>query len=169
MEAHRWRASGQAMTAAASPFYLAGAVLALFSLRFPLSVNDAFWLVGSAVNGVFAIADLLDGIWQIAILHALMSAICLWAWWHKRKRRRRALAWLGSKSRALRDALVRKVREARQPRRILAPAPVLCPSCANGPSAGSAHARFAAAGGQAASAWTVHGGARSASFTSRPN
>jgi len=43
-------------------------------------------------------------------------------WWNRRKRRN-AAALIGAKSRALRDALVRKVRESATPRPVLRPVP----------------------------------------------
>jgi hypothetical protein len=46
-----------------------------------------------------------------------------WDWWRRRKDRRRTLDMTGEKSRALRDALVRKAREATRPRPALRPVP----------------------------------------------
>lgn len=59
----------------------------------------------------------------------LWTAVCAVAngvmWWNSRNRRRRkrAAALIGAKSRAVRDALVRKVRERATPRRVLRPVP----------------------------------------------
>lgn len=45
-------------------------------------------------------------------------------WWWRRKKRRKAAALVGAKSRALRDAIVRKAREVARPRPVLRPVPV---------------------------------------------
>ena len=61
-----------------------------------------------------------------ALLSGFAAAICAYSWWdqHKKNRhRRRVLAMLGAKSRALRDALVRRMRELK-PRPVLRPSPV---------------------------------------------
>jgi hypothetical protein len=47
-------------------------------------------------------------------------ALALW-WWLRRKGRKRSASWLGAKSRALRDAIVRKARDLSQPRPVLVP------------------------------------------------
>lgn len=52
---------------------------------------------------------------------SLIAAIAVW-WWRRRKRRKVA-ALIGAKSKALRDALVRKVRESARPRPVFKPQP----------------------------------------------
>jgi hypothetical protein len=49
---------------------------------------------------------------------SLILALAVW-WW--RKRRDRVKAWLGAKSRALRDSLVRRARESARPSPVLRP------------------------------------------------
>ena len=51
---------------------------------------------------------------------AFLIALALW-WWSRRKGRKRAAGLLGGKLRALRDALVRRARQAWQPRPVLVP------------------------------------------------
>jgi hypothetical protein len=90
------------------------------------------WLVRHLVpwrqNYVFvaALVTLLDLIllaWLPALLGALNLAIALFLYWFNRRRRDKAKALLGAKSKALRDALVRKQRELARPRPVLRPAP----------------------------------------------
>jgi membrane protein implicated in regulation of membrane protease activity len=81
---------------------------------------DALYIAGNVLIGF---ADIFNGVWQWSILSFAMAAVLAWLWWHRRKRRRRAQAALGAKSRALRDALVRRTREAAKPRPVLRPVP----------------------------------------------
>ena len=84
-----------------------------------------------AAYALFVIGDVLFGIgalmrsqWGLAAWDFALAAFwawLLWRWW--RKRRDRITALLGAKSRALRDALVRKQRELARPRPVLRPAP----------------------------------------------
>jgi hypothetical protein len=81
--------------------------------------------------GCYAVAFVLEAVPEAAggdwvggvnAFLAVTSGLC---WWFNRRnrKRRRALAALGDKSRALRDALVRKAREAARPRPALRPVP----------------------------------------------
>lgn len=54
---------------------------------------------------------------------ALSFAVAVIVRWWNRRRRDRARKWLGAKSRALRDAIVRRMRDVTTPRRILRPVP----------------------------------------------
>lgn len=73
--------------------------------------------VGAAVSALAA-ARWLD-------LAGYVACAALWALWARRRRgKRRAAKSLGAKSRALRDALVRRAREVAQPRPVLRPVPV---------------------------------------------
>jgi hypothetical protein len=83
--------------------------------------------------GMFALTDCclaarnaVQSHWGSAAWFSVCAACCAFAWWthwRRRRKRRRAAAALGAKSRALRDALVRRVRELR-PRPVLRPSPV---------------------------------------------
>jgi hypothetical protein len=74
-------------------------------------------------NGLFAVAGILGRQWLWAAFSAAAAALMAWLWWRKRRRKGRAKAWLGAKSRALRDALVAKQREVTRPRPVLRPVP----------------------------------------------
>lgn len=79
-----------------------------------------FWGCTALVEGfgvpLFAVLG-----WWAAGGQAIAALIALALWWSRRKGRKRAARWLGAKSRAARDALVRRAREALQPRPVLAP------------------------------------------------
>lgn len=77
-------------------------------------------IIGNVVIGT---GDILDGSWPWSILSYATAVVLAWLWWRNRKRRKRVLDALGAKSRALRDALVRRTREAAQPRPVLRPVP----------------------------------------------
>jgi hypothetical protein len=86
----------------------------------PRTVSQGFLAAGFGT----AVAYGTDRIWvEWAIGSGWMLAGFL-LWHHRRRKRRRALALLGAKSRALRDAIVRRMRRERQPRRVLRPHPV---------------------------------------------
>ena len=70
-----------------------------------------------------AIVDAVMSQWPYAAGAAASLALAVFLWWFNRRRRDRAKAWLGAKSRALRDALVRRQREVWKPRPVLRPAP----------------------------------------------
>jgi hypothetical protein len=76
------------------------------------------WAICGIVMGVtyFCFTMWMDG--GTALGSGLVGAF-LW-WWRKRKRRN-VLAMLGAKSRALRDALVKRARQATRPSPVLRP------------------------------------------------
>jgi hypothetical protein len=78
------------------------------------------WL-SCAIWGVIIGILYRDWIWAIGNALSVVAAIV--ARWLNRRRRDRAKAWLGAKSRALRDALVRRQREMLRPRPVLSPLP----------------------------------------------
>jgi O-antigen/teichoic acid export membrane protein len=82
-----------------------------------VTVADVLLVVFWVIRGNAAAA-------MILLLVAAANAWAWWYWWRRRKKRRRALALLGAKSRALRDAIVRRMRQEHQPRRVLRPHPV---------------------------------------------
>lgn len=80
-------------------------------------------ILGAALLS-FAASALLAGDWPGVATRGTLAAVVLWDWWHtRRKRKDRAPLALGAKGKALRDALVRKAREAAKPRPVLRPAP----------------------------------------------
>lgn len=83
-------------------------------------IPDALYIAGNVALGF---ADIFSGIWPLSLLNFGMATVLAWLWWRRRKRRKRARDALGAKSRALRDALVRRTREAAQPRPVLRPVP----------------------------------------------
>lgn len=76
-------------------------------------------------NGCWTIEHALRGDWASMGISGACAGICVIAWWagRRRRKRRRALEMLGAKSRALRDQLVRRVRETAIPRPVLRPVP----------------------------------------------
>jgi hypothetical protein len=81
----------------------------------------AFWAVTSVVEAVFIPVFAALGWWDAAgqvIAFLIAVALC---WWSRRNRRDRAAKWLGAKSKALRDSLVKRARDLSQPRPVLAP------------------------------------------------
>jgi hypothetical protein len=63
--------------------------------------------IAALSNGALALVAAADGCWPGVILCGAAAVFWAWGWWKNRgKRRRKALAVLGAKSRALRDALV---------------------------------------------------------------
>lgn len=87
-----------------------------FAARFVWTAASAAFLVINVIYGA-ALHDLLPAAISAAYL---TGALAFW-WW--RRRRDRMKAALGAKSRALRDALVRRAREAARPRPVLRPSP----------------------------------------------
>jgi membrane protein implicated in regulation of membrane protease activity len=113
------------MTSAGAALDIAGIGVILaavaMKLRRPDSLTpDALLVVGNVLIGF---ADILNGVWQWSILSFAVAAVMAWLWWHRRKRRKRAGDALGAKSRALRDALIRRTRQAAKPRPVLRPVP----------------------------------------------
>jgi hypothetical protein len=96
----------------------------LVSVRFP---GGSWWrwhglgqeLTFSSVSAIVGLSvNRLPGGTAAAAVMAIIGALI---WWHRRRKRRSALGWLGEKSKALRAALVRRMRER------TARAPVLRP------------------------------------------
>lgn len=88
----------------------------------PVGWAGIILIVGGEVAGI--VLAVLSGTYALAAVYAIDLAIQLWLLWqHWRKIRRRIAASLGAKSRALRDALVKRARQAARPRPVLRPAP----------------------------------------------
>ena len=82
----------------------------------------AGWLA-SAAGGIVGSLVTRDWAWGAGAAVSLAIALAAW-WWRRSGRRKRATAWLGAKSKAARDALVKRAREsAPRPRQVLRPAP----------------------------------------------
>jgi len=77
---------------------------------------------GGLVFGGSAAAIMRNG-WAGPIGSAASLMVALAIWWWRRKKRRSVAALLGAKSRALREALVRRAREVARPRQVLRPVP----------------------------------------------
>lgn len=80
------------------------------------------WMVyatAMAIGGCIAMAWLDAAGAQLSFA---IAAMIFWWLWH-RPRRRRVFGLAGAKTRALRDAIVRKARQARKPRPVLRPVP----------------------------------------------
>jgi hypothetical protein len=61
--------------------------------------------------------------WPSVVISVGYIAAAVVIWHRRNRRRRRTAALIGAKSRALRDAMVRRVRETAQPRPVLRPVP----------------------------------------------
>ena len=105
------------------PPLVAYIVLYFRGSRRPALIDAACALMVTA-NVLSGIGSLLLAQWGQAALNFALAAWLAWLLWRgQRKRRKAAAALLGAKSRALKDALVRKAREAAQPRPALRPVP----------------------------------------------
>jgi len=87
---------------------------------------EYWWGFGCVTDILLAAYYALDSNWPATGLYVVLAAGCAEAWRdHHRKNRgkRRAVDALGAKSRALREALVRRAREVARPRPVLRPVP----------------------------------------------
>lgn len=80
-------------------------------------------LLWAVIGAIGAILLLLSGLPWASVAAAVNCAIGLFLYWWNRRRRGRVRAWAGEKWRHLRDALVRRQREAVRPRPVLRPVP----------------------------------------------
>jgi hypothetical protein len=78
----------------------------------------------------WAICGIIMGVWDLCITYWLDGSVALvsglvgaFLWWWRKRKRRNAAALIGHKSRALRDALVRRAREVAKPGPVLRPVP----------------------------------------------
>ena len=88
--------------------------------RWFLALAD--WPIGAG-DAAFTVASALRHQWLLAGWFAALTALVIWSHRRNRRKRKRARALLGAKSRQLRDALVRKQRELTRPRPVLRPVP----------------------------------------------
>jgi hypothetical protein len=86
-------------------------------------LSEIFEMAGDAVFAVFVICLFLDRQWVPGALGVAIMILQAWRDRRKRKRRKAGEA-AGAKSRARRDALVRRVRESLSPRPSRIPVPV---------------------------------------------
>ena len=102
-------------------------VMALTLSRTPEARADGLRLavrMGAYGNGGAAVGAAYGHAWlSMTAFIVIGGLVLLWIWW-RRKKRRNAAALLGAKSRALRDALVRRVKESGKARPALRPVPV---------------------------------------------
>ena len=99
---------------------LAGWIPFILSIPLP-SADPTCWELMAAADVLWLAAALLEHDWPWAVLNAALLAFCLWMRNRNRRNRRRARDMYGAKSRALLAAVVRKAREAAQPRPVLVP------------------------------------------------
>lgn len=85
-------------------------------------LSDALELAMDALFAVWVLCLFLNRQWGLAWLGVAVMVFMAWLDWRKRKKRKAGEA-LGAKSKALRDSLVRKARELRQPRPQRVPVP----------------------------------------------
>lgn len=105
----------------------------VFAFTFPIAVAAIYsvlplhigfiegWQYSAGGGTVVSLVFLRDWPWLTGSAASLLVALAI-RWWRSSKRRR-AAALLGAKSRALRDTIVRRAREAAQPRPVLRPLP----------------------------------------------
>jgi hypothetical protein len=111
------------------PWFLVGLLLppaaaAGWGLIIARRVRPAPFLTGwlcSATGGT--VVSLLQHEWWPAAGYAISGAVGIAVWWWRRKKRRPVAKLIGAKSRQIRDAIVRRAREAARPRPVLSPAP----------------------------------------------
>jgi hypothetical protein len=88
------------------------------------SMEAAGFALFSAGDTLTGIGSLMRAQWGGAAWNFALGAFFAWLAWRRwRKHRKRIAALLGAKSRALRDVLVRKAKEAAKPRPVLRPVP----------------------------------------------
>src|SRR5260221_13586853 len=109
-----------------SPAYAIGGTILHRRLRgswklpWPPAVANGLMAAGLGTVTGYAIGRL----WIPAAIGAAWLALGVLLWWLGRRKRRRALALLGAKSRALIAAMVKRVRQERKPSRVLRPHPL---------------------------------------------
>jgi membrane protein implicated in regulation of membrane protease activity len=108
-----WPDAGLALIA------LGALVLAIGQIRHGRRITAA----DAPGNVLLAAGWALYGSRILAAVFAVLAVLAAWLWWRGDRRKRKGAALIGAKSRALRDAIVRRAREAARPRPVLRPAP----------------------------------------------
>lgn len=115
-----------ALIAFSAPPFVAVFWREVFRLWMPSILLRRSWLYGfyaqwmiSALGG--AIGGAVTGEWPGASGAAASAVLAVVLWWLSRRRRRRARGAAGAKAQALRDAMVRTLRDRRVARPALAP------------------------------------------------
>ena len=85
--------------------------------------SGAFFAGWCTASGGLVVVSLLTWQWGMAACAGISTAVAAGAWYWWRRRRDRAPKLSGAKGRALLATLVRRAREAAQPRPVLRPAP----------------------------------------------
>jgi hypothetical protein len=85
-------------------------------------LSDVLEIAGDVVYAAVTLWAFLNHWWVNAAIGVAVMAFLAWRD-RRRRRRKRGAASLGAKSRALRAALVRRMRETGKPRPVLQPAP----------------------------------------------
>ena len=104
-------------------YEIPAAIVLVAAFMLPWISTDVRRLLSIAGFVIFLAGDIVTRQWGAVVLDVVVIGVIAWQWW-RRGRGKRAAKILGAKSRALRDALVRKVRESARPRPGLQPVPV---------------------------------------------
>lgn len=109
---------------AAVLWYVAGRRFRWLRLR-SMSPQAAFFFDWISLGVLVGVIDACGGQWRPGGASAGSAIVgIIVREWMRRRRRDRAGRSIGAKSRQIRDAIVRKAREAAKPRPVLKPAPV---------------------------------------------
>ena len=86
--------------------------------------DEVSWWMTCAANVLGVAVRAAGGMWASVAVYGIAAGVCAWfAWRRRRKGRKRAAALVGAKSRAIRDAIVKRAKDASRGAR-----PVLRPS-----------------------------------------
>jgi len=99
---------------------LAGWIPFIPSIPLP-SADPTCWELMAAADVLWIASGILQRNWPWVVIEVAFLVFSLWMRNRNRRNRRRARDMYGAKSRALLAAIVRKAREAAQPRRVLQP------------------------------------------------
>lgn len=88
------------------------------------AMECAGWALFVIADILYAVGDLMRQRWGAVAWDLILATYFAWLLWRRwRKHRKTVAALLGAKSRALRDALVRRQREVARSRPVLRPVP----------------------------------------------
>jgi uncharacterized membrane protein YccC len=106
------------------PYEIAGTVVVLAAMMMPAISQRTRSAIFAGAFVIFLIGDVLTRQWADVAIDVAVIAVNVWTWWKGGGWRRKAAKLLGQKSKALRDALVRRAREVAKPRPVRRPVPV---------------------------------------------